>query len=123
MTQPLDILAQVALMACVALGAWTAMAEGMVLNFVARIANRMPPWLAMPLATCPRCMCSIWGVAALIVCGYGVGIDLNLFHRVALDHNSDLVSLPLIAVDWPRLAQVPVLIIAACGVQEMLHRA
>lgn len=90
-------LAQAAIMAVVALGAWTAMGEGMVLSFVTRWAEKLPKWMAKPLATCPRCMCSIWGIAALFLLGYDFSSTWNI-------------------------VQLPVLILTAVGIQELLHR-
>ena len=93
----LDLLAQATILAVVALGAWTAMGEGMVLSFVTRWAEKLPKWMAKPLATCPRCMCSVWGLAALLVLGFDFGSTWNI-------------------------VQLPVLILAAVGIQELLHR-
>lgn len=93
----LDLLAHSAIMAVVALGAWTAMGEGMVLSFVTRWAELLPKWMAKPLATCPRCMCSIWGIAALFLLGYDFGSTWNV-------------------------VQLPVLILAAVGIQELFYR-
>jgi len=93
----IDFLAQAAIMAVVALGAWTAMGEGMVLSFVTRWAEKLPKWMAKPLATCPRCMCSIWGIAALFLLGYDFSSTWNV-------------------------VQLPVLILAAVGIQELLYR-
>ena len=90
-------LAQAAIMAVVALGAWTAMGEGMVLSFVTRWAEKLPKWMAKPLATCPRCMCTIWGSAALFRLGYDFSSTWNI-------------------------VQLPVLILTAVGIQELLHR-
>ena len=105
----LELLAQAAIMAVVALGAWVAMGEGMVMRQFARFVARFPSLIANPLATCPRCMCSAWGIAALIVCGFGVGVSWNF-------------ELHILAIDWQRVAQLPVLILAAVGIQEMLHK-
>ena len=93
----LDLLTQATIMAVVALGAWTAMGEGMILSFVTRWAEKLPKWMAKPIATCPRCMCSIWGIAALFLLGYDFSSTWNV-------------------------AQLPVLILAAVGIQELLHR-
>ena len=90
-------LTQATIMAVVALGAWTAMGEGMVLSFVTRWAEKLPKWMAKPLATCPRCMCSIWGIAALFLLGYDFSSTWNI-------------------------VQLPVLILTAVGIQELLHR-
>lgn len=123
MTHAIDLFAQAALMAVVALGAWTAMGDGMVLNFIARFADKMPAWVAKPLATCPRCMCSVWGIAALLVFGIDIGIDTNLFGpQVALDALGDFVPVPPVSFNWPRLIEIPALVIAAVGAQEILHR-
>lgn len=119
----LDLIAQAALMAVVALGAWTAMGEGMALRWLAWVAALFPPWITKPLATCPRCMCSVWGIAALIVCGYGIGVDFNILGaQVTINDVGDFVPRPAVAIDWPRLAQIPALILAAIGIQELLHR-
>jgi hypothetical protein len=93
----IDLLAQAAIMAAVALGAWTAMGEGMVLSFVTRWAEMLPKWMAKPLATCPRCMCSAWGIAALFLLGYDFSSTWNI-------------------------VQLPVLILTAVGIQELLYR-
>lgn len=93
----LDLLTQATIMAVVALGAWTAMGEGMILSFVTRWAEKLPKWMAKPIATCPRCMCSIWGIAALFLLGYDFSSTWNV-------------------------AQLSVLILAAVGIQELLHR-
>ena len=93
----LDLLTQATIMAVVALGAWTAMGEGMILSFVTRWAEKLPKWMAKPLATCPRCMCSIWGIAALFLLGYDFSSTWNI-------------------------VQLPVLILTAVGIQELLHR-
>lgn len=123
MMHTIELLAQAALMAVVALGAWTAMAEGMALNFIARFADRMPAWIAQPLATCPRCMCSLWGSAALIVFGFDIGIGFNLFGpQLALDAAGEFIPAPAVAIDALRLIEIPALIIAAVGMQEILHR-
>lgn len=93
----LDLLTQATIMAVVALGAWTAMGEGMALSFVTRWTEMLPKWMAKPLATCPRCMCSAWGMTALLVLGFDFGSTWNI-------------------------VQLPVLILAAVGIQELLHR-
>ena len=124
MTHAIELLAQAALMAMIALGAWTAMGDGMILNFVARFADKMPAWIAKPLATCPRCMCSIWGITALLVFGLDVGIDTNLFGpQVTIDALGDFVPVPPVSFHLPRLVEIPALIIAAVGIQEILHRS
>jgi hypothetical protein len=130
----LNLMAQAAIMAVVALGAWTAMGDGMILGWWSKFWShttttresyidvngsevvvkqvttpRFPHWLSSPLATCPRCMCSAWGITALLVCGFGVGISWNF-------------ELSMLSLYWPRIAQIPVLILAAVGVQEMLHK-
>lgn len=93
----LDLLAQATIMAVVALGAWTAMGEDMALSFVTRWAEKLPKWMAKPIATCPRCMCSIWGIAALFLLGYDFSSTWNI-------------------------VQLPVLILTAVGIQELLYR-
>ena len=93
----IDFLAQAAIMAVVALGAWTAMGEGMVLSFVTRWAEKLPKWMAKPIATCPRCMCSVWGLAALLALGFDFSSTWNI-------------------------VQLPVLILTAVGIQELLYR-
>ena len=83
----------IALMAVVPLGAWTAMGEGMVLRWWWKAVQALPVWLQKPLATCPRCMVSAWGIPAALL----VFPDLN---------------------PW----LLPVYLLGACGLQEMLHR-
>lgn len=123
MMHAIELLAQATIMAVVALGAWAAMGEGMALSGVARIAGKLPSWLSMPLATCPRCMVSVWGITALIVCGVDLGVSLNLSgHMLRFDEAMNLQPVPPIELNWSRLAQLPVLILAACGLQEMFHR-
>lgn len=123
MMHMIELLAQAAFMAVVALGAWTAMGDGMVLNRIARFANRIPSWIRNPLASCPRCMCSLWGIASLLICGIDIGIDVNLFGpQVTLDALGDFVAAPPVSFHWPRLIEIPVLILAAVGIQEMLHK-
>lgn len=104
-------------MALVPIGAWVAMGEGMVLEWWAQwwtgprklteveehirhmerdgspLPSRFPTWLQKPLATCPRCMVSAWGTPAALL----LFPDLNL---------------------W----LLPVYMLAACGLQEMMHR-
>jgi hypothetical protein len=110
MTLALDLVFQAALMAVVALGAWTAMGEGMLMERFARLVERIAPaWIAKPISSCPRCMCSAWGITALLLCGFGVGVSWNF-------------DLGILALDWSRIAQLPMLILAAVGIQEMLHR-
>lgn len=108
MTQAVDLLFQACFMAVVALGAWVAMGDGMALAWLGRFVARMGLGaLAMPLATCPRCMVSVWGLGTLLLSGTGIGVgiaDGGLW------------------LDPERLAQLPVLILAACGIQEILHR-
>ena len=110
-------LSQATIMAVVALGAWTAMGEGMILSFVTRWAEKLPKWMAKPIATCPRCMCSVWGLTALLALGFDLGFTWNIGVWVAAESwDAGL------AVDWHRVAQLPVLILAAVGIQELLYR-
>ena len=110
----------IAVMALVPLGAFVAMGEGRVLEwwakFWARTGKAMvtrtgedeqgawmeheyvqvhvfPSWLRKPLAACPRCMVSAWGIPAALL----AFPDLNL---------------------W----LLPVYILAACGLQEAIHQ-
>lgn len=80
-------------MALVPLGAWVAMGEGMVLEWIAKACEPLPWWIRKPLADCPRCMVSVWGIPAAL----WVFPDLNLF-------------------------LLPVYMLAAAGLQEALHR-
>jgi hypothetical protein len=113
----------IAVMALVPLGAWVAMGEGMVLEWWSKFWAWLPDaimpkgfdpswtafwmvaylplreftnllrWLSKPFATCPRCMCSIWGIPAALL----AFPDLNL---------------------W----LLPVYLLAAVGLQEAIHR-
>lgn len=149
----LEFLGQAFLMAVVTLGAWTAMADGMVLGWFRKWIERtalvktktknvytgrtmnstdgttapvFPVWVRNPVASCPRCMCSFWGIVALLLFGFGVGIEFDFTPSGMLTFNDAMelvpVDEPWIRVDWSRLAQIPALILAACGIQEMLHR-
>ena len=138
--QAAGLLAQAAIMAVVALGAWIAMGDGDILHFMRRfIEQTIPPdeptdkakhifpsWVRNPLAACPRCMCSVWGIVALLLLGFGVGIQLDFTPSDMMTFNDAMelvpVDEPWIRVDWSRLAQIPVLILTAVGLQEMLHR-
>jgi hypothetical protein len=80
-------------MALAPLGAWVAMGEGMVLEWWAKMLSNLPTLLQKPLATCPRCMVSAWGIPAALL----TFPDLN---------------------PW----LLPVYLLAACGLQEAVHR-
>lgn len=84
----------IAIMGIAALGVWTAMGEGMVLEPVRRFieAGTSSFW-AKPLATCARCMVTIYGTSAVLLLGYTFDPWM-----------------------WP------VYLCAAAGLQEMLHR-
>jgi hypothetical protein len=89
-----DHLEIIAVIALVPLGAWIAMGEGMVLEWWSRfVSDNFLTWFAKPLATCPRCMVSAWGIPAALL----TFPDLNL---------------------W----LLPVYLLAACGLQEAIHR-
>jgi hypothetical protein len=84
----------IAVMALAPLGAWVAMGEGMVLEWWAKLAQKhLDDFWSKPLATCPRCMCSAWGIPAALL----VFPDLN---------------------PW----LLPVYLLAAVGLQEAIHR-
>lgn len=89
----MDHLAIVAVMALVPLGAWVAMGEGMALHWLYKIIERLPKWVNKPLGTCPRCMCSAWGIPAALV----TFADLN---------------------PW----LLPLYLFAAVGLQEAVHK-
>ena len=82
-----------ALIALVALGAHRAMGEGMILAWWYDWWAKRPAWIAKPMATCPRCMVSAWGIpAALLTFG-----DINLL-------------------------ALPAYLLAAVAVQELIDR-
>lgn len=85
----------VSIMALAALGVWTAMGEGMILEPVRKLVEggKNPLWSKKMLASCPRCMVTIYGSAAVLALGF---------------------TFPLWC--WP------VYLVAAVGLQEMLHR-
>jgi hypothetical protein len=108
----MDHLEVIAVMALVPLGAWVAMGQGMVLEWWAKFWGRMreenypgwneeldgrtnvfPAWIRKPIYECPRCMVSAWGIPAALL----TFPDLNL---------------------W----LLPVYLLAACGLQEAIHR-
>ena len=61
----------IAVMALVPLGIWVATGEGMVMEWMHKLVSRLPPMLAKPLATCPRCMVTGWGVPAVLLLNAG----------------------------------------------------
>lgn len=104
----------IAIMSLGALGAWVAMGPGMVFEPFAKFVERrgsftvfgrtFPPWipakLRHPLATCARCMVSIWGSIAVVILGV-VPEGLTVVELV---------------VCWP------VYLLCAVGLQELLSR-
>ncbi len=83
----------IAIMSVAALGVWTAMGEGMILEFIRKPLEKLPSWIHKPLASCPRCMVTIYGTAAVMLLGY-----------------------PVLWQWWPAY------LVCAVGLQEMLHR-
>lgn len=83
----------IAVMALVPLGAWVAMGEGMVLEWLHKLLVKLPPFVAKPFATCSRCMVSVWGIPAALV----TFPDLNIL-------------------------LLPVYMLAACGLQYVIDR-
>ena len=123
MTHPIELLGHAVVMAAFALGMWVAIGPGMIFGVFSRLADRLSPWIAKPLATCPRCMCSFWGIVALLLLGADVGIETNLSgHRLISDGFGKFVVAPMISIAWERLLEVPALIVLAVGIQELLHR-
>jgi hypothetical protein len=121
-------LEMIAIMALVPMGAWVAMGEGMILGWIPKLLNRgyritkpkrptldeyhamtseeqdkafadrgivirIPDWMKKPLIACPRCMVSVWGIPAVYALGYA-----------------------------PEGWLLPVYLLAACGLQELLQR-
>lgn len=84
----------IVVVALVPVGAWVAMGEGMLLHpFAQWVQRTLPPKLHKPLATCPRCMVSGWGLPVLFL------------------------AFP--SLDWYLM---PVVLLAAIGLQETTHR-
>lgn len=107
-------LVNIAIVALAGLGVWTAMGEGMVLERVRKAAEVLPAFLQKPLATCPRCMVTIYGTSALIV--------LGLFPSEPFAY---LFSTAPMQWEWACASGVmiwPVYLVCAVGLQEMLHR-
>jgi hypothetical protein len=114
---------QATLMAVFALGLWVAMGSGMIFAAFGRLAERLPSWMAKPLASCPRCMCGMWGIAALFLFGFDLGVDLALFGpEIMVDPSGNFVPVPLISFSFARIAEVLALVVAAVGVQEILQK-
>lgn len=88
-----DHLTIIAVMALVPMGAWVAMGDGMVLEWLSVAMRVLPEWGQKPLSTCPRCMCSAWGIPAAM---YAFP-DMN---------------------PW----LIPVYLLAAVGLQELIQR-
>ena len=44
------------------IGAYVAMKDGMILQFIPRILRNAPWWVKKPVFDCPVCMASVWGI-------------------------------------------------------------
>lgn len=79
----MDHLALIAVMAFAAMGMWVAMGDDMILGWWRRIVEwhekdedgrvakyHAPKWLRYPLASCPRCMVTLYGTAAILALGW-----------------------------------------------------
>src|SRR5690606_6599674 len=123
-----DFVCAVIIAACASIGVWTAFGEGMIFARIGRaLETHIHPTLAKPIATCPRCMVSVWGTVALVVVGYHFGVDLNLDPESRVYIDGDLLTgvrkvKPIIQVDWSELVKLPLVLLCATGLQEMLHR-
>jgi hypothetical protein len=84
----------ITIMALAALGVWTAMGQGMILHrYHVWASTHLPAWAFFMTAECSRCMVTIYGTSAALALGF---------------------TFPL----W----YWPVYLVAAVGLQEMLHR-
>ena len=68
MIDHLTIIICIVVGAYTALGAWVSMGKGMVLEGLGALLGKVP-LLGPALATCPLCMCSVWGVLGATVTG------------------------------------------------------
>jgi hypothetical protein len=90
----MEHLINIAVMCLVPLGIKVAMGEGMILEWLYKLVEKLPPLLAKPLGACPRCMVTFWGVPAIFFLNSG--------------------DVSILAV----LAYIP----AAVGLQELIDR-
>lgn len=65
----MDQLTVIAVMAIVASGAFISMGEGMVLAPLGTLLWKVPEPFRHPLASCQRCMVSVWGTGAVFALG------------------------------------------------------
>lgn len=95
----LNTLAGGATVGLAAMGAYVATRPGMIMGKVGELAERMKArggwraWAAKPLGGCSRCMCSTWGLAALLATGAR-----------------------------PELMEVPTLLLVGAGLQAILDQ-
>lgn len=102
-------------MAFASLGVWVAYGPGMAFEFVGKfIERRAPKFLRKPLATCPRCMVTVYGTAAVVLLG-----------MTPPDIRDAMVSLARcapVSADVAPLAAWPIYLLCAAGIQELLSR-
>jgi hypothetical protein len=61
-------LINITIIALGAMGFWAAMTEGNILHSVRKAVELyLPEWMHQPLATCPRCMVTIYGTGCLLI--------------------------------------------------------
>ncbi len=54
------------IVALFALGMWFTFGEGEIFHTWYKVVTKyLPVWAQKPLATCPRCMCSVFGAVAI----------------------------------------------------------
>jgi F0F1-type ATP synthase membrane subunit c/vacuolar-type H+-ATPase subunit K len=65
----MTVLIPIVVMALVALGAFVAMGDGMILSALRRGVAKLPEVARKPLTACAYCMVSVWGTSAVLVLG------------------------------------------------------
>ena len=113
----------ITIMALAALGVWTAFGDEMLFEKQRKwiegkrrnTKRRFPMWIQKMAATCNRCMVTIYGTVAVLCLGLMPEQVAALSH---LAHAQFAYWVP----DLLALAKVPVYIVCAVGLQEMLHR-
>lgn len=114
MIDHLTIIICIVVGAYTALGAWVSMGKGMVLERIGTLLGRVPV-ISPALATCPACMCSVWGTLGATITGampYALTwIDVNV-------HASQVDAYTLLAF----LCYAPFAVLAMVGFQYSVNR-
>jgi len=121
-------LAAIAIMSLASIGMWTAMGEGMILEwfrklvegdkgFASAAKNGVPIWAQKMLATCPRCMVTLFGTFILAVIG---AMPEQVSEAFAYMAHTPIASWQFSC--YANAFDLVGYIVCAVGLQEMLHR-